>query len=114
MHRRVATGENVIANTFKLSRTVTDWCVERSDHTGMLTDAYFARIPAMARRRRQGCSWCTIDICSNQCNRRVLRFYALQYYSAMDGFEEEHVLRQALPVTMRACTAPRWHDGASS
>ena len=44
VHRRVATGENVIANTFKLSRMVTDWCVERSDHTGMLTDAYFAHI----------------------------------------------------------------------
>ena len=69
----------------------------------------------MVRQRRQGCSLGTIDICSNQRNRRrVLRLYALQYYSAMDGFEEEHVLRQALPVTMRACTAPRWHDGASS
>ena len=90
---RVATEDNVIADT--LSRTVTEQYVERSDH--MLTDAYFAHVCEFLRWNAGDEAVFTIDICANQHNRRVHRFYALQF-SAADGFEGVNALCQELAV----------------
>ena len=89
--RRVATEDNTVAD--RLSRSVVDEYFERSDH--MLTDMYFAKVQSFLSAQTGGTARFTIDVCANEKNRRVRRFYALRY-TEVDGFEGVNALSQEL------------------